>query len=214
MLPRFFDRLRIRFDNREPYRTRRSFIMASVLSIVCCTIAALSPAADTPQRTTVVNPAATIPVPPVPTVSPASPAQVAAALPDDPFQRCAVRALRGDFGKLQSWQERGYQLGIKYGAKANTKTWNTCFYGTEASGRTTRWAGRCSWRTCAANRLPAGAYVWHEKGNLRVVEDTGAHSNDSHADRLGCEMWVDWWAPCPGDAPFDTHVARIAVIRP
>jgi len=38
-----------------------------------------------------------------------------ATLPSDPFQRCAMRALRGDFGPLKPWQEEAYRLGLEGG---------------------------------------------------------------------------------------------------
>lgn len=37
------------------------------------------------------------------------------ALPQDAFQRTAAKALRGDFGKLATWQEKGYRLGVARG---------------------------------------------------------------------------------------------------
>lgn len=113
-------------------------------------------------------------------------------LPDDPAQRAAVKALRGDHGKLTPWQDEGYKLIMTTGARADRTLVLTAYYGTEPDGRRDRYGNPCTYRTCASNRLPRHAYVWTESTNLRQVLDCGARSNDRRAARLG-GTWVDVW---------------------
>lgn len=113
-------------------------------------------------------------------------------LPADPAQRAATKALRGDHGTLKPWQATGYKLIIKTGAKADRTLVLTAYYGTEPDGRRDRYGNPCTYRTCAANKLPRHAYVWTERSNLRQVLDCGARSNDRRAERLG-GTWVDIW---------------------
>ena len=113
-------------------------------------------------------------------------------LPDDPAQRAATKALRGDHGDLTPWQATGYRLILTSGANADRTLVLTAYYGTEPDGRRDRYGNPCTYRTCAANRLPRHAYVWTERTNLRQVLDCGARSNDRRAARLG-GTWVDVW---------------------
>jgi len=138
-----------------------------------------------------------------------------AGLPSDPFQRTAVRALRGDFGQLSDWQRAGYEAGIRAGTRATRTIWLTGYYATEgSSGRTDCQGRRCTLRTAAANRVPQGWYVWTEYG-IRQVTDRGAKSNDRYAARKGADLWVDYWYPRASACPFGgSTITYAAVIAP
>ena len=118
-----------------------------------------------------------------------------ATLPSDPFQRCAMRALRGDFGPLKPWQEEAYRLGLERGVMVQGRVFLTAYYPWEGrSGRVDCRGNPCSPRTAAANRLPYGSYVWVANPcGVRQVLDRGARSNDRIADRRGCDLWLDLW---------------------
>lgn len=116
-------------------------------------------------------------------------------LPTDAFRRCAVKALRGDFGKLHDWQRKAYQKGLARGITADMRLLVTAYYGTEASGRRDRYGNPCTWRTAASNRLHRKAYVWTERWGMRQVLDCGAKGNDDDADEAGCDSWLDLWFP-------------------
>ena len=115
-------------------------------------------------------------------------------LPADPFQRAATRALRGDYGKLASWQRAGYAAGLQQGVTASRCLVLTQYNGREASGKRDRHGNPCTLRTCASNRIPQYAWVWTERTGLRQVLDTGARANDRVARILG-GTWVDVWYP-------------------
>ena len=140
-------------------------------------------------------------------------------LPDDAFQRCAVRALRGDFGRLAGWQEAAYKRGLAQGVVADQRFFVTAYYATEGrAGCIDRYGHRCTQRTAAANELPRRSYVWVAvPGEVRQVLDCGAHFNDRVARRRGADCWIDLWYP---DVPTarraghkGTHVTKGAVIR-
>lgn len=128
----------------------------------------------------------------------------------DPFQRCAVRALAGEFGPLQPWQREAYTLGLKRGVTVRGRAWVTAYYPWEGrSGRVDCRGNRCTPRTAAANRLPYGTYVWVANPcGLRQVLDRGARSNDRIADRRGCDLWVDLWMM----RRLETRVTQYAVV--
>lgn len=115
-------------------------------------------------------------------------------LPEDPFQRTATKALRGDYGKLQRWQHEGYSRGLRAGVTTSRTLVLTQYNGREASGKRDRRGNPCTMRTCASNRIRQYAWVWTERTGLRQVLDTGALSNDRRARRLG-GTWVDVWFP-------------------
>lgn len=124
-------------------------------------------------------------------------------LPSDPGQRCAVKALRGDYGSLSCWQRAGYTA-IATGGRPRALVL-TAYYGTEPSGRYDGHDQRCSMRTCASNRLPQYAWLWTPQSGLRQVLDTGSPSNDRTARMLG-GTWVDVWWPRRGQAGVDGWV--------
>jgi len=113
-------------------------------------------------------------------------------LPADPFQRTAVRALRGDYGRLQQWQRDGYTQGLATGATASRILVLTQYNGDEPDGKHDRRGRDCSLRTAASNRIAENAWVWTELSGIRQVRDCGAHSNDHRAACIG-GTWVDIW---------------------
>jgi hypothetical protein len=115
-------------------------------------------------------------------------------LPHDPFQRCATKALRGDYGRLSGWQRAGYTAGLQQGVTVSRCLVLTQFNGREASGKIDGRGRACTMRTAASNRIPQFSFIWTERTGLRQVLDTGAHSNDWRASGLG-GTWVDIWYP-------------------
>lgn len=128
------------------------------------------------------------------------------ALPDEPFARCAVKALRGDYGQLAEWQRVGYARGLEVGA-VPVRVWATTYYPEEGFPRGARTASGygCSERVAACNRLPARTFVWTQQSGIRQVLDTGARSNDARAERLGADMWMDVWEEHEGDVWGDEN---------
>jgi len=123
-------------------------------------------------------------------------------LPDDPAQRAAVKALRGDSGKLKPWQAKGYTLILTTGAKADRTLVLTQYNGDEPDGIWDGHDARCTLRTAASNKIRQYSFVWTERSNIRQVLDTGAHSNDSKAREVAGRgaVWVDIWYPHARDA--------------
>ena len=121
------------------------------------------------------------------------------ALPTDPFQRTATKALCGQFGELHQWQRDTYARGLATGVTADRRFLLTSYYGTEPDGRVDRYGRKCTLRTAASNRIPPKAYVWTRYG-LRQVLDCGAKSSSRRADKAGCDAWVDYWLPSARDA--------------
>ncbi len=141
------------------------------------------------------------------------PPAVPAALPADPFQRCAVKALRGDYGTLADWQRRGYQAGLAAGVTVQGTATVTTYYPQEGfpRGQATRsGAGVCEKHAaCLRREWPRlrGSYVWVQPttnsqgrlvGGLRQIMDTGADSNHRRfGTRMGSDRWLDYWYPTP-----------------
>jgi len=121
------------------------------------------------------------------------------ALPDDPLRRCAVKALRGDYGALADWQREGYD-GALHGDVRRVRAWVTTYFPEEGfpRGQATRYGQGVDERCVAANLLPAYSWVWHPRVGLRQVLDTGARRNDRVARRKGAELWIDFWEPRRG----------------
>ena len=118
-----------------------------------------------------------------------------ADLPSDPFQRCATKALRGDFPGAPQWKLDVYDRGLSLGVTTCYQFLVTAYLGTEPDGRVDSRGNRCTWRTAASNRVPYGSYIWTEQWGIRKVLDCGARSNDKRADRAGCHAWADMWFP-------------------
>lgn len=151
--------------------------------------------------------------------SPSRPAHSAPApddtLPTDPCLRCAVKALRGDFGPLEEWQRVGYEQALRHGV-VWAEAWVTQYYPQEGHhrGDETRWGYPVDERCAAANELPGFSFVWSNRFGLRQVLDTGADRNDRVArSRWGAEHWVDIWVPRPGTYGFICEVMPVAAIR-
>lgn len=150
------------------------------------------------------------------------------------FMDCANKALAGDFGPLQEWQRRGYQIGLEAGTLQKT-AWVTTYYPQEGFTTKSRTASGypCSLRVCAANLEDQYTFVWFPNPcHLRQVLDTGAHFNDriarapkgtpvhvSYRGRewtaygKGADLWLDLWVPRPGWRGVDTMTVDVLVIR-
>ena len=104
----------------------------------------------------------------------ALPASDPAALPADPFQRCAVKALRGDFGTLRPWQRDAYLWGAASRVHCCGVAKVTAYgHKWEAGGTETASGSRVHLGGCAANpELPFGTLIWTSRG-LRYVTDRG-----------------------------------------
>ena len=146
----------------------------------------------------------------------AAPAAAADTLPEDPFQRTATRALRGDFGPLQPWQRRAYSVGLALGVTADRTAWLTAYYGTHADGKVDRYGNKCTWRTAAARdeQVPRYSYVWTPQSGIRQVLDTGSRENIRRAQKRGACTWIDAWVPSARYNTWGAVVTPLAVIRP
>ena len=114
------------------------------------------------------------------------------------FCRCAAKALRGDYGRLPEWKRVAYYRGLHVG-HSRRRAWATTYFPSEGHhrGDETRWGYPCSERVASANRLKPFSFVW-VAGHLRQVLDTGGASNDRMAERLGADLWIDFWEPQEG----------------
>jgi hypothetical protein len=98
-------------------------------------------------------------------------------LPDDPCQRCAVKALRGDYGKLPGWKRDAYQWGIDNNITCKGKAKVTSYGPWESiamwGGGKTASGSSVNTKGCAANpELKFGTLLWTPYG-LRYVTDRG-----------------------------------------
>ena len=134
-------------------------------------------------------------------------------LPEDPFQRCAVRALRGDFGPLERWQRNAYAWGLAQGVTIQGVATVTTYYPQEGHKRgdemrsgvgvNERYAAVLQREWWRYRRY----YVWVQPtqnvcgqwvGGIRQVMDTGANSNHRNfAVKYGADRWLDYWYPEP-----------------
>ncbi len=125
-----------------------------------------------------------------------------APLPEDPFQRVAVRALRGEWGELAEWQRLGYER-IAAGEGQQMRLWVTFYWpkSPNCSGGSRTASGMPVNRRIAAmldRRNPWGDWVLvalPEGMQLRQVYDTGSRANHARAVRQGADTWVDLWEP-------------------
>lgn len=139
-------------------------------------------------------------------------AQGKPSLPSEPLQRCAARALRGDFGKLAPWQREGYTQALK--SHRHVKLWLTQYYPSEGpDSRCTASGVPVSLRVASANLIPRYSFVWTEQpARLRQVLDTGARRNDRIAKRRGCYAWMDEWIPRKCWRGHDTRIGAAVLI--
>lgn len=141
-----------------------------------------------------------------------------APLPECPAQRVACKALRGDYGTLKPWQEKGYRA-LADGQPRFRMAVRTHYGPYEGrQGRVDAYGKPCTMRTLAANSIPRYSWVllMEPHWELRQVLDCGAAGNDkrwtSRREGRGCEVWVDRWHPSPKLANVSGPV-RIAVVR-
>jgi len=124
-----------------------------------------------------------------------------ACLPEDPLQRCATKALRGDYGPLKPWQRDGYAAALAQGTTVQGRAWVTSYYPAEGfpRGQHCRSGIGVSERSAAVRSCDwtkhRGQWVWTAAYGIRVVEDTGANSNHRAALRHGADLWLDYWFP-------------------
>ena len=164
---------------------------------------------------------------PPPSSPPTTPGVVAPSPPPpaDPFQRCALRVLAGEFGEVEEWKLEAYRRGLEAGVTVRPGKLLMTHYGpwdgvkgSQAwrDGTWDRRGRRCSTRTLGSNFLPENSYVWlcwrtggATLTELRQVRDCGARGNDPVARRLGADCWVDRWTERRLQA---TYWPRYAVI--
>ena len=141
----------------------------------------------------------------------------AQAMPTDPFQRCATKALRGDYGHLSAWQRVGYQKALANGSQPRTFVITGYFPSEGRDGRIDRKGKPLFEGALACNRLPYGSFVFLPSwGRLFRVVDCGARSNDRRREvtRHG-GTWADVWLRRASDAKgrCDWSPTRGLVVR-
>jgi len=121
-----------------------------------------------------------------------------AELPDDPAQRVAAKALRGDFGELKPWQVKGYKL-FAEGKGKRQVAWITRYWpGEPGVNHTTASGRRVDHQTAAMLDVPFGTFVLLDLPtgfNLRRVWDRGSRRNTARARARGAQVWCDLWVP-------------------
>ena len=124
----------------------------------------------------------------------------AVALPADLFQRCAVKALRGDYGRLPEWKRRAYRWGLKHGVTVCGRAKRTT-YCPRCSGPICADGSHVRRGICAASRnIPMHWIVWLATDGLLLVTDRGgAVKARPPYVRPGESANFDVWVPrCPG----------------
>jgi len=96
-------------------------------------------------------------------------------LPSDAFQKCAVRALRGDWGVIPDWKRDAYIWGLARGVEVCGAAKVTSYgYLWEPGGTIMATGKRVYVGACAANpEIPFGCIVWTAAYGLARVEDRG-----------------------------------------
>lgn len=132
--------------------------------------------------------------------------------------KTAEKAINGEFGQLQEWQRKAYQLVLDKGI-INTKIAScTHYYPPEPDARFDAHGNRCSTRTVAANKLPQYSLIYIEGVGVRQVLDRGAKWNDNrwcfkiiNKKRIRItDLWVDIWNPRPkGNIIRKIHIIRL-----
>lgn len=114
-------------------------------------------------------------------IKPVDKAVAKTKLPNDPCQRCAAKALRGDYGKLPTWKRCAYEHIIsnnitvaKDGGYAKVTGYGYLWESAAMAGGTVTASGsKVHTRGCAANpEIPFGTLVWTARG-MRYVNDRG-----------------------------------------
>jgi len=124
-------------------------------------------------------------------------------LPEDDCLRCAAKALRGDFGKLDEWQRVGFSRLLENGARRRV-AWITHYWtgepgvnSTTASGRRVE-RGRTAAMLEPRDGMPYGTFVLVSLPGgyqLRQVWDTGSRRNRGRAQEKGAQTWIDLYMP-------------------
>ena len=134
-------------------------------------------------------------------------------LPEDPFQRCATKALAGKFGDLTEWQRNAYTWGLAQGVTCEETATLTSYYPQEGfpRGQEMRSGLGVNERYAAVYSRDwdelKGDYIWvmpsenvagKTFGGIRQIMDTGANSNHANfAVKYGADRWLDFWTPRP-----------------
>ena len=126
-------------------------------------------------------------------------------LPDDPLQRCATKAVRGDFGRVPGWKLDFYQKVLDEGLTVDGKAKRTtycpyCAGDTCADGSPVR-NGICA----ASPNVRMHAIVWLATDGILKVCDRGG------LVKVGTVKWKGKAVTCtrPGEsANFDVWVTR------
>ena len=129
-------------------------------------------------------------------------------LPADQLQRCATKALRGDFGHVPAWKLALYRGVIERGVTVQCRIKRTN-YCPKCSGRTCADGSRVRRGICAApERIPMHSIVWTATdGILNVCDRGGAvQAAPSRFLRAGEAMVIDVWQPSCG--PTCEHGTR------
>lgn len=135
-----------------------------------------------------------------------SPAPAPQTLPADPLQRCATRALAGDYGHIAPWQASWYAKALVT-EPTPRRVWLTQY------GPWEGYAGDDYHIAANPRYMVPGTVVWLSKpGRLSVVTNRGASSNDRIARRRGCAHWVDLWTRYRGQYGLDTTTCDAYVL--
>lgn len=121
-------------------------------------------------------------------------------LPSDPLQRCATKALRGDFGRIPAWQLALYRGVIERGVTVQCRVKRTN-YCPKCSGTKCADGSRVRRGICAApKRIPMHSIVWTATDGLLKVCDRGGavQAAPSRFLRAGEALVIDVWQPSCG----------------
>jgi len=121
--------------------------------------------------------------------------------PSDPLQACAQKALCGDYGQLEPWQQEAYESTVERNVTAQGLAWVTVYCPPWfPRGKKTRSGFGCSEKVAAANRIAQGKWVWVQDSpaggaTVRQILDTGSQANYRRARLRGADLWIDIWHP-------------------
>lgn len=138
-------------------------------------------------------------------------------LPENPVQRVAHKALKGEYGKLEDWQYKAYKYALLQEANVDGVAWVTSYGPWEGFmfGEACAFGYGCSDSTAAANLIPSHYYVLIELPGgweVRRIEDRGAKRNDFLAQRKGAQVWIDRWVRT-NEGSYLTRYASIRAFK-
>lgn len=138
-------------------------------------------------------------------------------LPENPIQRVAHKALKGEYGNLEDWQYKAYKYALAQEASVNGVAWVTSYGPWEGFmfGEACAFGYGCSDSTAAANLIPSHYYVLIELPDgweARRIEDCGAKRNDFLARRKGAQVWIDRWVRT-NEGSYLTRYASIRAFK-